>query len=343
MQTFLSENHRRHFPKVELSGGQLVIPFERPARVDHIVQRLAERKFSAPRDPGPVDLRPARALLDPGYLTFLETAWDAWKAAGNAGEIIATNVPARRMATARRPEHIEGLVGWYAHASETAMTRGTWAAACASLACAQAGARAIRGGAASAFALCRPPGHHATADQYGGYCFINNAAVAAQMLRDAGAARVAILDIDFHHGNGTQDIFYDRDDVLFCSLHGAPEHTYPWFTGYADDAGSGSGAGFTRNYPMPPGTGYDRWGSALDETIRHIRGYGPDTLVVSLGVDAYKDDPIGFFTLDSPDFTDTGARIAALGLPTLFVMEGGYAVEQVGINTVNLLEGFLGG
>lgn len=342
MQTFFSEDHRRHFPQGELSGGQFVTPFERPSRVEYVRTRLMDRGFAAPLDPGPANLAPARALLDPGYLDFLETAWDLWKAEGNAGEIIATNVPARRMTGARRPRHIEGLIGWYSHASETAMTGGTWAAACSSLASAQAAQRAVAQGAASGFALCRPPGHHATVDQYGGYCFINNAAVAAQMFVDGGAARVAVLDIDFHHGNGTQDIFYDRADVLFASIHGAPEDSYPWFTGYADETGRGAGEGFTLNYPLPPGTGFGTWSEALDDAIARTRTFGPDALIVSLGVDAYKADPISFFTLDSPDFTAAGRRIAGLALPTVFVMEGGYAIEQVGINTVNVLEGFLG-
>jgi acetoin utilization deacetylase AcuC-like enzyme len=198
----------------------------------------------------------------------------------------------------------------------------------------------VASGARAAFALCRPPGHHATADQYGGYCFINNAAVAAQMFRDTGAGRVAILDIDFHHGNGTQDIFYARGDVLFASLHGAPQQAYPYFIGYADETGQGAGAGANLNFPMAPGTGYDAWSAALDIAIAKIRDWGADALVVSLGVDAFKEDPISFFRLESDDFTDAGRRIGRMNLPTVFCMEGGYAIEAVGINVVNVLEGF---
>jgi acetoin utilization deacetylase AcuC-like enzyme len=208
---------------------------------------------------------------------------------------------------------------------------------------AQTAQRLVAGGARAAFALCRPPGHHAASDMYGGYCFLNNAAIAAQMFRDQGAGRVAVLDVDFHHGNGTQDIFYGRDDVLFCSLHGQPEDAFPHFLGYADETGSGGGEGFTVNYPMPPGTPFAIWGAALDDAIARIASYGPDALVVSLGVDTYKEDPISFFKLDSPDFLTMGDRIAKLGLPTLFVMEGGYAIDEIGLNTVNVLEGFEGG
>jgi acetoin utilization deacetylase AcuC-like enzyme len=340
MRTLYSENHRLHFPQAELSGGQFVTPYERPSRVEYVLNRLRERKLTDIVAPDEVDMASVQALLDPGYLTFLQTAWDEWKAAGMAGEIIAANVPTRGMHMDRIPQNIDGKVGYYCHASETAITQGTWAAALASVACAQTAQRHVAAGADSAFALCRPPGHHATADQYGGYCFINNAAVVAQMFCTSGAARVAILDIDFHHGNGTQSLFYDRPDVMFASLHGAPQETYPYYLGYADETGKGAGEGANLNYPMTAGTGYDLWAQALDDAIAKITAWGAEALVVSLGVDAYKEDPISFFKLDSDDFTDAGRRIGRMKLPTVFCMEGGYAIEAVGINTVNVLEGF---
>lgn len=340
MRIFHSEDHRLHFPQAELSGGQFVTPYERPSRVEYVLNRLKLRGLTDIMAPGAVDMAPAQSLLDPGYLTFLETAWDAWKDAGMAGEIIAANVPARGMHMDRIPTNIDGKVGYYCHASETAMTQGTWAAALGSLACAQAAQRHVAAGADSAFALCRPPGHHATADQYGGYCFINNAAVAAQMFRTAGAERVAILDIDFHHGNGTQSLFYDRADVMFASLHGAPQEAYPYYLGYKDETGQGAGQGCNLNYPMTAGTGYDVWSAALDDAIARITAWGAEALVLSLGVDAYKEDPISFFRLESDDFTDAGRRIGRMKLPSVICMEGGYAIEAVGINTVNVLEGF---
>lgn len=342
MQTFFSEEHRKHYPQAELCGGQFVTPYERPSRVEYILRRLSERGFDTPIAPAAPDMAVLRGLYDPGYLTFLETCWDEWVAEGMEGEIIAANFPARRMQTARPPRNIDGKVGYYSLASETAITAGTWEAALSSMASAQAAQRAVAAGARAAFALCRPPGHHATADMYGGYCFINNAAIVAQMFRDQGAGRVAVLDIDFHHGNGTQDIFYGRGDVFFASLHGAPEDAFPYFLGYADETGMGAGEGANVNYAMAPGTPYGRWAEALDDALTRIRAYGAEALVVSLGVDAYKDDPISFFKLDSPDFMDAGRRIARLGLPTVFCMEGGYAIEAVGINTVNVLEGFNG-
>jgi len=341
MRTYYSESHRLHFPQAELSGGEFVTPYERPSRVEYVLNRLKECGLGDITAPDSVDMAPVGALLDPGYLEFLETAWEQWKAEGMAGEIIAANVPARGMHMDRIPDNIDGKVGYYCHASETAITRGTWDAALSSVAVAQSATRHVLGGGGPAFALCRPPGHHATADQYGGYCFINNAAVAAQMMRDAGAGRVAILDIDFHHGNGTQDIFYDRGDVFFASLHGAPKDAYPYFIGYADEVGRGAGEGANLNLPMAPGTGYDLWSQALDSALAQIKAWGAESLVLSLGVDAYKDDPISFFKLDSPDFTDAGRRIGRLGLPTVTCMEGGYAIEAVGVNTVNVLQGML--
>ncbi|NAZ36156.1 histone deacetylase family protein [Rubellimicrobium sp. CFH 75288] len=341
MQTFFSEDHRYHFPQAELSGGQFVTPYERPSRVEFVLSRLKERGLGDIVAPPGADLKPARRILDEGFLRFLETAWDEWKAAGMKGEVIAAGMPTRRQRHDRIPRNIDGKVEYYCHASETAITQGTWRAALSSLASAQAAQRAVAGGARAAFGLCRPPGHHATSDQYGGYCFLNNAAVAAEMFRLDGAARVAVLDIDFHHGNGTQDIFWRRGDVLFASIHGDPLDSYPYFAGFADETGEGEGEGCTLNVPLPPGTGYGPWSAALDDLIARIRDFGAEALVVSLGVDAYKDDPISFFRLDSPDFTDAGRRIGRMGLPTVFLMEGGYAIEQVGVNTVNVLEGFL--
>jgi acetoin utilization deacetylase AcuC-like enzyme len=340
MRTFFSEDHRLHFPQAELSGGEFVTPFERPSRVEYVLNRLRERGFAAPLDPGPVDMAPVRRLLDADFLGFLETAWNDWLAEGYTGEIIGITLPTRHMRMDRRPRSIDGLVGYHCHALETAITRGTWAAALSSMSSAQAAQRHVAGGARAAFALCRPPGHHATVDQYGGYCFLNNAAVAADMFVTGGAQRVAVLDIDFHHGNGTQQIFYNRSDVLFASIHGDPDDAYPYFVGFADETGTGAGEGATVNYPLPPGTSYAAWSNALDHALARIRAHGAEALVVSLGVDAYKDDPISFFRLDSPDFLDCGQRIGRLGLPTVFCMEGGYAIDQIGVNTVNVLEGF---
>ena len=343
MKTFFSERHRLHFPQGELYGGELVTPFERPARVEYVLRRLAERGFPAPEAPPECDVALLPRVHDADYLGFLESAWAEWTAAGFRGEIIATGFPARRMPSTRVPRDIDGRAGYYALAAETAITGGTWRAALASCASAQAAQRHVAASDAplpAAFALCRPPGHHAAIDLYGGYCFLNNAAVAAEMFLGDGRARVAVLDVDFHHGNGTQDIFYRRGDVLFASIHGHPEDAFPYFSGYADERGEDEGEDATVNFPLRPGSGYEPWSEALDAALGRVRAFGAEALVVSLGVDAYREDPISFFRLDSDDFVDCGRRIATLALPTVFVMEGGYAIEAVGVNTVNVLEGF---
>ncbi len=342
MKIVYSDDHRLHFAQGEIYGGELVTPFERPSRMEYILRELKARKMTDMVAPGALDMQAVRKVHDRGFLGFLETAWEEWTKAGYRGEIIPTVVPVPGLRK-KLPRYIDGKIGYYTFSSETCITAGTWDAARASAAVAQSGQKIVTAGAAAAFALCRPPGHHSHHDMYGGYCFLNNAAIAAQGFRDAGASRVAILDVDFHHGNGTQDIFYDRDDVLFCSLHGAPEDAFPHFLGFKDETGRGKGEGYNANYPMAPGTAYDVWGKALDSACRRIKAYKPDVLVVSLGVDTFKDDPISFFKLTSADFKTYGARIARLKLPTLFVMEGGYAIEAIGVNTVNVLEGFVDG
>ena len=340
MKTVYTDEHRLRDARTELYGGQLVPPFECPARVEHILQRLRERELGEVIAPARHGRQALLRIHHADYLDFLASCWDDWQAAGYRGEAIATCAPSRRMTRALPPREIDGRIGYYCLASETSISAGTWEAALAAADVALTAQSLLAGGERAAFALCRPPGHHAAADMFGGYCFLNNAALATQALLDGGAARVAVLDVDFHHGNGSQSIFYSRADVLFCSLHGEPSEAFPYYLGGADETGEGAGAGCNHNYPLPRGCDYPRWAAALDDALGKIAGFSPDALVVSLGVDTFDGDPISFFRLRSDDFTDYGARIGRLGLPTLFVMEGGYAVAEIGINAVNVLEGF---
>lgn len=341
MLTVFSEKHALRDSKTELYGGELVPPFECPLRAEHILQRVRDVSLGDIIAPTNFDIDRVTRIHDPAFLHFLETCWSEWSATGYKGEAIPICWPARGMQL-RIPDHIDGKLGYYALAAETAITNGTWEAARASVDVALTAQAAMRDGAQQAFALCRPPGHHAAGDMFGGYCFINNAAVAAQAFLDQGASRVALLDVDFHHGNGSQAIFYDRSDVMFVSLHGDPKNAFPHFLGYADETGHGDGEGFNHNYPMGPGTSFRTWGEALADACRKISHYAPDALVISLGVDTFEHDPISFFKLASDDFKRYGATIAGLNLPTLFVMEGGYAVEEIGINAVNVLQGYEG-
>ncbi|MDA1076382.1 MAG: histone deacetylase family protein [Proteobacteria bacterium] len=342
MLSVYSKDHALRDAKTELYGGQLVPPFECPVRAEHILQRVKDVRLGDVIAPQEFGLDPIKRIHDAAFLSFLEGCWDAWVARGYKGEAMPYVWPSRSMPQRRIPDHIDGQIGYYALAAETAISDGTWQAARASANVALTAQAGIRDGAGSAFALCRPPGHHAASDMYGGYCFINNAAVAAQAFLDQGAGRVAILDVDFHHGNGTQQIFYNRSDVMYLSLHGDPDRAFPFYLGYQDETGAGNGVGFNFNYPMAPNTNYTAWGSALDDALKKIHHYGPDAVVVSLGVDTFEHDPISFFKLTTDDFTRYGAAIGALRLPTLFVMEGGYAVEEIGVNAVNVLQGYEG-
>lgn len=341
METIFTERHNLRNSKTELCGGLLVEPFERPSRAEYIIGRVREVGLGPVSDPDDFGIDPILAIHDHDFIEFLKVAWDDWQAEGFEGEAMPCVWPARRMSQ-RIPAHIEGRLGYYALAGETSISPGTWEAAYASAQVALTGAQRLNDGARGAFALCRPPGHHAAIDMYGGYCFVNNAAVAAQHLLDTGATRVAILDVDFHHGNGTQDIFYARDDVLFISLHGDPMEAFPHFLGHAEETGTGPGEGYTVNYPFPPNTDFATWRAALVKALAQISDYGPDKVIISLGVDTFESDPISFFKLKSEDFTTYGADIAALNLPTLFVMEGGYDIAEIGVNTVNVLQGFEG-
>jgi acetoin utilization deacetylase AcuC-like enzyme len=290
-------------------------------------------------EPDDFGMEPILKIHDASFVEFLQNAWDEWAREGLNGEAIPTCWPARRMSQ-RVPNHIDGKLGYYALAGETSISPGTWEAAYSSAQVGLTGARLLSDGEQVAFALCRPPGHHAAFDLYGGYCFLNNAAIATRHLLSNGAKRIAIVDVDFHHGNGTQDIFYDRGDVLFASLHGDPLDAFPHFLGYADETGTGNGAGLNHNYPMKPGTKFGPWREALKDALEKVKTFKPDAMVVSLGVDTFESDPISFFKLTSEDFITYGQDLAQVNLPTLFVLEGGYDIAEIGINAVNVLKGF---
>ncbi len=339
MLTVFSPDHVLRDARTELSGGELVTPYECPARMEYVLERIGQADLGDVVPPDSHDLDPVLRVHDEQYIEFLRSCWTQWQAEGNRGEAIPSVVPARGMRQ-RVPLNINGKMGYYAMAMETSITEGTWPAIRAGVDVALTAQALVARGETAAFALSRPPGHHAARDLYGGYCFVNNVAVCAQAFLDQGASRVAVLDVDFHHGNGTQSIFYGRSDVMFLSLHGDPQHAFPYYLGYADETGVGPGEGFNHNYPLAPGTTYETWADVLRDACRKIEAYAPDVLAVSLGVDTFEGDPISFFRLASDDFKRYGALLAGLKLPTLFVMEGGYAVREIGVNTVNVLAGF---
>lgn len=339
MQIVHSPLHLRHDGGMELHRGELVPCYEQPARADYIREALVEAGHTlvAPRAFGPEALL---GVHDAGFVEFLRTAYARWREDGRGGSMLPSGFPARGLRRDRVPTGINGAMGYYAFDAGTPIVEGTWDAAFAAAQCALTAAALVAEGERAAYALCRPPGHHAARGTYGGYCFLNNAALAAQHLRERGFGRVALLDVDYHHGNGTQDIFWERDDVLFVSIHGTPETEYPYFLGYADERGAGAGAGCTLNLPLSRGTGWDGYAAALDTALQAIADFGADALVVSLGVDTYEGDPISAFKLGQERFPQIGARLAALGLPSVLVQEGGYAVKEIGTNVAGVLGAF---
>lgn len=343
MKTFYNHLHAQHQGKVEMFRGALVPCFEVPARADHVLAELQRRKLGTVQPPDAFDDAALARIHSPRYLQFLATAWDQWVALdpSHADKDILPSVwPTRTFRTDIEPDNFAAKLGLYSYDAGSPFTSGTWVAARAGAHCALSAAQRLVQGDRASFALSRPPGHHAGMDFFGGYCFLNNAALAAQHLRDAGMARVAVLDIDYHHGNGTQAIFYDRPDVFFASIHGDPRTEYPFYLGHADETGTGAGLGANLNLPLPRGTDYASWAQALDTALAAIQKFGADALVVSLGMDTFVGDPISGFTLHSDDYLRVGERIAAAGLPTVHIFEGGYAVEEVGVNAVNVLQAF---
>ncbi|MDE1896298.1 MAG: histone deacetylase family protein [Rhodospirillales bacterium] len=342
MRTIYSADHLLHQSPGELIYGEFVPAFEKPERAELVLKRVNEVRLGEVIAPEAFPLEPITRIHAPGLVALLQTAHQEWLGLGRSGAAYPYSWPTRGTRTDRVPQNLEGRLGFYSFDCGTPITATTWQAVKASADVALTGAKLLNAGEEAVFSLCRPPGHHAGSDHYGGYCFLNNAAIAAQKLRDDGARRVAILDIDYHHGNGTQQIFYGRDDVLFVSLHGHPDQEYPYMLGFEDEPGIGRGEGFNLNLPLPWGTQWPAYEAALTAGLDRIRAYAPEAVIVSLGVDTFKDDPISQFKLDHEHFTRMGEMIRTLGKPTLFVMEGGYAVAEIGINAVNVLTGFEG-
>jgi len=340
MKTVFSPLHAGHSGQLELISGAMVPGFEKPSRAEIVKARVESEKLGPIVAPGEHDLAAAKRVHAPDYVDFLPRIWPMWQAAGRTGTALPFAWPTRGLRGDVTPDHIDALLGFYSFDAGAGLVAGSWAAIKSSCDVALTGAELVKAGERAAFALCRPPGHHAGRAFMGGYCYINNAAVAAQWFRDQGAGKVAILDVDYHHGNGTQEIFYQRGDVLVVNVHGDPMAEYPFYLGHADEKGAGEGEGFNRNYPLPAGTGWDQWSAALEDGCSKVAAYAPDVVVVSLGVDTFEKDPISQFKLVSHDYPKIGRRIAKLALPTLFVMEGGYAVDEIGINAVGVLTGF---
>ena len=342
MRIFINPRQASHHPRDEIFRGNRVPCFETPSRAMFVEQALRARGhvLHAPDVDSAVVLGKVHAAR---YLEFLRSAWDQWLALGAANadeQPFPSAWPVRTLRSDVEPQNFTARLGLYSMDNGSPLCAGTWAAAKAGADAAASAAQALLKGERSSFCATRPPGHHAGADFMGGYCFLNNAAVAAQALRDRGAGRVAVLDVDYHHGNGTQAIFYERADVLFVSIHGDPRTEYPFYLGHADETGAGEGAGCNLNLPLPAGSSAATWFAALEAACARVARHRADALVVSLGLDTFAGDPISTFQLRAADFACLGQRLRRLGLPVIFVLEGGYAAAALGENAVCVLEGF---
>ncbi|MCX7567901.1 histone deacetylase family protein [Sulfitobacter sp. F26169L] len=340
MKVFADQQRQsRHYPTGFLVNGVMQPNPEKPERMARLLAGVAAggHEVSAPQDHGP---GPISAIHTPAYLKFLSTVFARWSRIPDAAPEIFPNVhPDRR--TASYPLSVVGQAGFHITDMSCPIGEHTWEAARWSANCAVSAADAVARGEKAAYALCRPPGHHCFSDLAGGFCYLNNSAIAAQYLRRT-CDRVAIIDVDLHHGNGTQGIFYARDDVFTLSIHADPARFYPFFWGHAHETGEGTGHGYNLNIPLPRGTGDDGFLRGLTDGLDHVRAFVPDAVVVALGLDAFEGDPFGGLSVSTKGFAEIARVLAALDLPTVIVQEGGYLCDALGDNLDSFLRGFEG-
>jgi acetoin utilization deacetylase AcuC-like enzyme len=338
MHIVYTERHKLHDTADVLVEGHPLNSYEVPARAEVILNAVQAAQLGPVIPPTDHGLEPILAVHDVAYVEYLRTVHaDSAAYFGEPGPVMTWTFASRQ--AARKPRSFLGLKGYYAFGWGTPILPGTWEAAYWSAQCALTTADLVRGGEQVAYALCRPPGHHAGPDLYGGYCYLNNAAIAARYLQ-AKLDRVAILDVDYHHGNGTQLAFYSDPSVLYCSLHAHPDEDYPYYWGDEDERGEGAGVGTNRNWPLPRGSGDGAYLAALEEALGTIRDFAPWALVLSVGLDTMAGDPDGGFEVTLDGLAEIGCRVASMHLPTVMVQEGGYGLENLGRDAVRFLAAF---
>lgn len=346
MRIYYSPRQLAHRPQQFMVAGRLVPHLDVPERCERILAALQRATYVVEEPRDDIGMEWIARVHEPGYLEYLRTAWSRWAPLKNAGPEILPNVHPYRGAhddlAPRRPLRAASPVaqaGYYLGDLASVVGAGTWESAVAAAHTALAAAESVLAGEHAAYGLCRPPGHHACADRAAGFCFLNNAAIAAELLR-THFARVAILDIDTHHGDGTQAIFYRRADVQFVSIHTDPTNYYPFFSGYADEYGAGEGEGANLNIPLAPASGDAEYLDALDEALEAFRAHRSEVLVVSAGFDAHERDPLSALKITNDGYRRIGDAIASLKLPTVIVQEGGYGLDLLGPNLIAFLGGF---
>ncbi|MDH4055413.1 MAG: histone deacetylase family protein [Gammaproteobacteria bacterium] len=337
MKVIFSERQREHNPESYLSSGAAVPNPELPERADRLLAAAlsAGLEPEAPADYGD-DL--IASIHAERYLTFLENIHTRWSRIEGASKEVLPNVhPIER--SDGYPKSAVGQVGFHVYDASCPIAAHTWLSARWSAMTAAHAAQRVISGDSACYALSRPPGHHASQDLAGGFCYLNNSAIAAQHLLSK-FARVAIIDVDVHHGNGTQRIFYERDDVLTVSIHADPIRFYPFFWGYANETGSGAGLGYNVNIPLVRGTGDEDYLRSLDKALTAVGDYAPEAIVIALGLDAHEEDPYQGMKITTPGFARIASRLAALALPSVIVQEGGYLSDALGPNLASFLNGF---
>jgi acetoin utilization deacetylase AcuC-like enzyme len=339
-----SAAHRGHAPRHEVADGRQIDIFERPERADAIRDALrADARFELV-EPAEHGVEPITAVHDRAMLAFLERVWRDWQEAGESAEEIfpdtfALSAYREGMGPGAEPRTPRGALGRWCFDTATPIVEGTYAAARAAVDVALTATDLVLDGERFAYGLCRPPGHHAGRALFGGYCFLNNAAIAAEHAVRRTGGPVAILDVDYHHGNGTQQVFYERGDVLYVSLHGDPGRAYPYFSGFGDEIGAAEGEGATLNLPLPAGCSDDEYLAHLDRGLDAIADFEDGLLVVSLGIDTYRLDPICDLALTTEAYGECGRRVAALRRPVVVLQEGGYHLPDLGRNVRRWLRG----
>lgn len=344
MRVFYDPRHQLHDPDFEVTAGQRIAAYEVTARAEAIRTALETDGGFEMEPSRSFGVGPILAVHDEGLVRYLETAWQEWRSGGTGVGAIMPDAflhPALRagMGTAPLPLSPCGQAGSWCFDTATPIVPGTYEATRAACDVALTAADAVLDGARAVYALTRPPGHHSARSVFGGYCYLNQAAVASDWLARRTGGVVGVLDLDFHHGNGTQQIFYERADVAYASIHADPARTFPYFAGYAAEAGADAGAGRTFNQPLPAGTPNDAYLEAVDRALDWFAAIDPMVVLVSLGFDTYGQDPIGNFALSTPVYHEVGRRVASFGRPLVIVQEGGYDVTTLGRNAREWLRG----
>ncbi|WP_053086118.1 histone deacetylase family protein [Nitratireductor soli] len=340
MITVFHPDELGHHVRTRLLGGRLVEAVETPGRLSALLE-AARTCTSAIVEPKPADIAVIAEIHDGDYLKFLETGFAAWKERfPDSIELRPSLHPNAYMR--RLPDDLLGRAGYYINDAASVLLEDTWTASLASAASALDATQRVLDGEVAAYALCRPPGHHAYRDMACGYCFLNNTGIAAALARRS-IDRVTILDVDVHHGNGTQSIFYDRADIQTVSVHADPKTTFPFYAGYADERGAGAGEGYNLNLPVAANSGDEAYLGAVEQAIAATRAYSPDLVVLALGLDASEADPFACMRVTSDGFSRMGEMLGAIGRPTVIIQEGGYPSPILGENLIRFMEGFRSG